>query len=94
MNAERTEIKVRRVSSRKRSRESLKTHLTPARKRGGGGGGDSRSQQCPQHGSLSSIMADIQAAEVSDRQHLCSRAETMNLHAPDKGHVIKSLDHI
>ena len=70
MNAERTEIKVRRVSSRKRSRESLKTHLTPAGKRGGGGGrgggGDSWLQQCPKHWSLSSIMADVQAAEVSD----------------------------
>ncbi|KAM3599557.1 uncharacterized protein V6R79_007887 [Siganus canaliculatus] len=35
MSCGRTELKVRRVSSRKRSRDSLKTHLTPTRKRGG-----------------------------------------------------------
>uniref|UniRef100_A0A4W6DCC1 Helicase POLQ-like n=1 Tax=Lates calcarifer TaxID=8187 RepID=A0A4W6DCC1_LATCA len=36
MNAGTQGIRIRRVSSRKRSRDSLQTHLTPARKRGGG----------------------------------------------------------
>ncbi|XP_041666589.1 helicase POLQ-like isoform X2 [Cheilinus undulatus] len=43
MNAGRLELKVKRVCSRKRSRESLRTHLTPARKKGGG----PCLQQCP-----------------------------------------------
>ncbi|XP_067430326.1 helicase POLQ-like isoform X2 [Thunnus thynnus] len=66
MNAAKREIKVKRVSSRKRSRDILKTHLTPARKRGGGGG-----EQCPRNWRLSSIMADIKAVEYcSDSEDL------------------------
>ncbi|KAM4635116.1 helicase POLQ-like isoform 2-T2 [Polymixia lowei] len=42
MNAETREIKVKRISSRKRSRDSRKSHLTPAKKRGGAPLG-----QCP-----------------------------------------------
>lgn len=34
MNAEKQEIKVKRVSTRKRTRDSLKTNLTPAKKKG------------------------------------------------------------
>ncbi|XP_062290649.1 helicase POLQ-like [Scomber scombrus] len=68
MNEARTEIKVKRVSSRKRSRDSWKTHLTPARKRGGGGGGE---ELCPRNWKLSSIMADIKAVEYcSDSEDL------------------------
>ncbi|XP_067430309.1 helicase POLQ-like [Thunnus thynnus] len=68
MNAAKREIKVKRVSSRKRSRDILKTHLTPARKRGGGGGGE---EQCPRNWRLSSIMADIKAVEYcSDSEDL------------------------
>ncbi|XP_065821476.1 helicase POLQ-like isoform X2 [Labrus bergylta] len=67
MNAGRLGLKVKRVSSRKRSRDSLKTHLTPARKRGGG----PCPQQCPPACRLSSIMADEQAAEFcSDSEDL------------------------
>nr|XP_020492625.1 helicase POLQ-like [Labrus bergylta] len=67
MNAGRLGLKVKRVSSRKRSRDSLKTHLTPARKRGGG----PCPQQCPPACRLSSIMADEQAAEFcSDNEDL------------------------
>ncbi|XP_044189088.1 helicase POLQ-like [Thunnus albacares] len=69
MNAAKREIKVKRVSSRKRSRNILKTHLTPARKRGGGGGGGG--EQCPRNWRLSSIMADIKAVEYcSDSEDL------------------------
>ncbi|CAK6983025.1 helicase POLQ-like, partial [Scomber scombrus] len=67
MNEARTEIKVKRVSSRKRSRDSWKTHLIPARKRGGGGG----EELCPRNWKLSSIMADIKAVEYcSDSEDL------------------------
>ncbi|KAM6975145.1 helicase POLQ-like isoform 2-T2 [Tautogolabrus adspersus] len=67
MNAGRLGVKVKRVSSRKRSRDSLKTHLTPARKRGGG----PCPQPCPPACRLSSIMADEQAAEFcSDSEDL------------------------
>lgn len=59
------EIKVKRVSTRKRSREILRSHLTPAKKRGGGG---PCLQQCPPNRRLSSIMADIKAVEVTDLQ--------------------------
>uniref|UniRef100_A0A3B4X2A8 Helicase ATP-binding domain-containing protein n=1 Tax=Seriola lalandi dorsalis TaxID=1841481 RepID=A0A3B4X2A8_SERLL len=37
MNAGKQEIQIKRVSSKKRSRVSLQTHLTPARKKRGGG---------------------------------------------------------
>ncbi|XP_040914250.1 helicase POLQ-like isoform X2 [Toxotes jaculatrix] len=53
MNAGKQELKIRRVSSRKRSRDSLQTHLTPARETGGG----SCSLQCSKSRRLSSIMA-------------------------------------
>ncbi|XP_060917485.1 helicase POLQ-like isoform X1 [Labrus mixtus] len=67
MNAGRLGLKVKRVSSRKRSRDSLKTHLTPVRKRGGG----PCPQQCPPACRLSGIMADEQAAEFcSDSEDL------------------------
>ncbi|XP_049909775.1 helicase POLQ-like isoform X1 [Epinephelus moara] len=63
------ELKIKRVCPRKRSRVSLRTHLSPARKRGGGGG--TCLQQCPQPWRLSSIMADTQAAEYcSDSEDL------------------------
>ncbi|XP_018545257.1 helicase POLQ-like isoform X1 [Lates calcarifer] len=68
MNAGTQGIRIRRVSSRKRSRDSLQTHLTPARKRGGG---DTCLQQCPRNRRLSSIMAQIQPAEYcSDSEDL------------------------
>ncbi|XP_070780569.1 helicase POLQ-like [Enoplosus armatus] len=73
MNAGKQEIKVKRVSSRKRSRDSLKTHLTPVPKRGGGGGGGGGTclQQCPKTRRLGSIMADVPAAEFcSDSEDL------------------------
>ncbi|XP_038589066.1 helicase POLQ-like isoform X1 [Micropterus salmoides] len=61
------EISVKRVYSRKRSRDVLKTHLTPARKRGE----VTCSQQCPQTWRLNSIMADGQAVEFySDSEDL------------------------
>lgn len=60
MNAATTEIRVKRVSSRKRSRDSLRSHLTPAKK----SGGSSCSQQCPKTSRLCSIMADVNAVEV------------------------------
>nr|XP_046232064.1 helicase POLQ-like isoform X3 [Scatophagus argus] len=59
MNAGTQGLQVKRVHSRKRSRDSLKSHLTPAKKRGG----DTCSQPCPQNRRPSSIMADGQAAE-------------------------------
>ncbi|XP_071770419.2 helicase POLQ-like isoform X1 [Centroberyx gerrardi] len=69
MNAEKQEIKVRRVSSRKRSRDSLKSHLTPAKKRGSTSLG-----QCPdstENGVFTSAMADIKATEYcSDNEDL------------------------
>ncbi|XP_053195867.1 helicase POLQ-like isoform X2 [Scomber japonicus] len=72
MNEARREIKVKRVSSRKRSRDSWKTQLTPARKRGGGGGGGGGGEElCPRNWKLSSIMADIKAVEYcSDSEDL------------------------
>lgn len=60
MNVREREIKIKRVSSRKRSRGSLKSSLTPAKKRGGG----TCLQQCPQTWRLSSDMAHTQDAEV------------------------------
>ncbi|XP_071402496.1 helicase POLQ-like isoform X2 [Centroberyx affinis] len=69
MNAEKQEIKVRRVSSRKRSRDSLKSHLTPAKKRGSTSLG-----QCPdstENGVFTGAMADIKATEYcSDNEDL------------------------
>lgn len=66
-------VQVKRVSTRKRSRDSLRSLLTPARKRGGPGpqqgpGGGPGPQQGPQKRSFSSIMADIKAVEVGLKQ--------------------------
>ncbi|XP_071402497.1 helicase POLQ-like isoform X3 [Centroberyx affinis] len=72
MNAEKQEIKVRRVSSRKRSRDSLKSHLTPAKKRGSTSLG-----QCPdstENGVFTGAMADIKATEVC---YYCSDNEDL-----------------
>ncbi|XP_022623138.1 helicase POLQ-like isoform X1 [Seriola dumerili] len=68
MNAGKQEIQIKRVSSKKRSRVSLQTHLTPARKKRGGG---TCLQQCPRNRKLSSIMAQIQPAEY------CSSSEDL-----------------
>lgn len=57
MNSGRLDVKIKRVCSRKRSRDHLKTHLTPVRKRGG----SVRSPGCP----ISLIMSDARAPEVS-----------------------------
>ncbi|KAM7368580.1 hypothetical protein PAMP_012906 [Pampus punctatissimus] len=71
MNAAKREIKIKRVSTRKRSRDSLKTHLTPARKRAGALGGAEGGEQCPRNWRSSSVMADINAAEYcSDSEDL------------------------
>lgn len=59
MNGEKQELRIKRVFSRKRPRDVLRTHLTPVNKRGGG------SQQCPSNRRLSSIMADVKAVEVT-----------------------------
>lgn len=58
MNSEKQELNVKRVSTRKRSRDVPRTHLTPARKRGGG------PQLCPPDRRVSSNMADVKAVEV------------------------------
>ncbi|KAG7499012.1 helicase POLQ-like isoform X1 [Solea senegalensis] len=69
------ELKIRRVSCKKRPRDGPPTHLTPARKRrggeGAGGGADSCSQRCPTNRRLSSVMAQTQPAEY------CSDAEDL-----------------
>ncbi|KAI3362513.1 hypothetical protein L3Q82_012800 [Scortum barcoo] len=56
MNVWTQEIKIKRVCSRKRSRENLQTHLAPACKRGA----DTCSLQCAHTCRLSSIMAEKQ----------------------------------
>ncbi|XP_063744846.1 helicase POLQ-like isoform X2 [Eleginops maclovinus] len=64
-SAEKRDIRIKRVSSRKRSRESSQIHLTPERKRG--------PEKCPQSCRISSIMAEQQeqAAEFcSDSEDL------------------------
>lgn len=66
MSAERQQINVKRVSCRKRSREDLTSHLTPARKRG-----STCVQQCPKTCRLSSIMTDTQA------EQFCSDSEDL-----------------
>uniref|UniRef100_A0A7N6FID2 Helicase POLQ-like n=1 Tax=Anabas testudineus TaxID=64144 RepID=A0A7N6FID2_ANATE len=58
MNGEKQELRIKRVFSRKRPRDVLRTHLTPVNKRGGG------SQQCPSNRRLSSIMADLHFNET------------------------------
>ncbi|XP_078128012.1 helicase POLQ-like [Sander vitreus] len=70
MNSGKQEIQIKRVSSRKRSRDGLKTRLTPARKRGGNPG--TQHESCPNDWKLSSIMADVPAAE-----QFCSDSEDL-----------------
>uniref|UniRef100_A0A8C2XUX9 Helicase, POLQ like n=1 Tax=Cyclopterus lumpus TaxID=8103 RepID=A0A8C2XUX9_CYCLU len=61
------DVQIKRVSSRKRSRGSPKTHLTPAGERGGATGHRPRPNTC----SLSSIMFDGAAAQYcSDSEDL------------------------
>lgn len=60
MNAGKQEIQVKRVSSRKRTRESLlKRHLAPAKRREG-----ACSEECSKNWRIGSIMADVKATEV------------------------------
>ena len=54
MNAEHQQLKVRRVSTRKRPRDSIQSHLTPARKKRTG----------RDKGVLNGIMADQNPTEV------------------------------
>uniref|UniRef100_A0A668AHL5 Helicase POLQ-like n=1 Tax=Myripristis murdjan TaxID=586833 RepID=A0A668AHL5_9TELE len=73
MNAEKQEIKVRRVSTRKRTRDSLRSLLTPARKRG-----STSLRQCSdsiQTWVISTAMADVKAAEVC--YQYCSDSEDL-----------------
>uniref|UniRef100_A0A668A760 Helicase, POLQ like n=1 Tax=Myripristis murdjan TaxID=586833 RepID=A0A668A760_9TELE len=68
MNAEKQEIKVRRVSTRKRTRDSLRSLLTPARKRG-----STSLRQCSdsiQTWVISTAMADVKAQYCSDSEDL------------------------
>ncbi|CAL8322607.1 unnamed protein product [Lota lota] len=61
MNAEQPELKVKRVSTRKRPRERLRSHLTPARKKGTG----------RDKGILNGLMADQNPTEYcSDNEDL------------------------
>lgn len=61
MNAGKIEIHVKRVCSRKRSRESLpKSHLTPVKKKGQ----VACFKECNKHWRLDSIMADAKLTEV------------------------------
>lgn len=62
MNAEKQEIKVRRVPTRKRTRDSFRSPLTPATKRG-----STSLRQCPdstENRVISTAMADVKATEV------------------------------
>lgn len=61
MNAGKQELKIKRVSSRKRSRDSpLKSHRTPVKKKGTG----TYLKECSKNWRLDSIMADVKATEV------------------------------
>ncbi|KAK0141351.1 hypothetical protein N1851_021682 [Merluccius polli] len=61
MNAGKEELKVKRVSTRKRTRDSLNSNLTPAKKRGTG----------PEKGMLNGLMADEHPPEYcSDNEDL------------------------
>nr|XP_019967805.1 PREDICTED: helicase POLQ-like isoform X2 [Paralichthys olivaceus] len=74
MNCGDSDIKIKRVSGRKRSRDGAQSHLTPARKRGGGGGrggGGPCSQTCSTDRTVHSIMAE--PAELQ----FCSDAEDL-----------------
>ncbi|XP_028456719.1 helicase POLQ-like isoform X3 [Perca flavescens] len=71
MNSGKQEIQIKRVSCQKRSRDGLKSHLTPARKRAAKPPPSTQPQACPKNWKLSSIMADIPAAEFcSDSEDL------------------------
>lgn len=60
MNVGKQEIKVKRVSTRKRTRESLlKRHLTPTKK-----GEGACLEECSKNWRVGSIMADVKATEV------------------------------
>lgn len=60
MNAGKQEIKVKRVSSRKRTRDSLlKRHLTPVKK-----GEGACFKECSKKRRTGSIMADVKATQV------------------------------
>lgn len=60
MNVGKQEIKVKRFSTRKRTRESLlKRHLTPTKK-----GEDACLEECSKNWRVGSIMADVKATEV------------------------------
>lgn len=61
MNAGKQEIKIKRVSSRKRTRDSpLKSHRTPVKKKGKG----IYFKECSKTSGLDRIMADLKATEV------------------------------
>ncbi|XP_035770073.1 helicase POLQ-like [Neolamprologus brichardi] len=67
MNYGRLEVKIKRVCQRKRARDHLKAHLTPARKRGGA----VCSPLCNSNRRISSIMAESRAVEYcSDSEDL------------------------
>ncbi|XP_041825219.1 helicase POLQ-like [Melanotaenia boesemani] len=67
MNSGRLQVKIKRVCARKRSRDFLKTHLTPARKIGGGVG----SPRCPPNRTIDATMTDNPAVEYcSDSEDL------------------------
>ncbi|XP_069023304.1 helicase POLQ-like isoform X1 [Embiotoca jacksoni] len=66
MNVGRLDVKIKRVCSRKRSRDGLKTRLTPVPKRRGGVG----TPPCPAGRRTSSIMADTPAVYCSDSEDL------------------------
>ncbi|XP_053266979.1 helicase POLQ-like [Pleuronectes platessa] len=71
MNCGDRDIKIKRVSGRKRSRDGAQSHMTPARKRGGAGGGrgGGGGDTCSTNRRLNSIMA--QPAEFcSDTEDL------------------------
>ncbi|XP_005945098.1 helicase POLQ-like [Haplochromis burtoni] len=67
MNNGRLEVKIKRVCQRKRARDHLKAHLTPARKRGGA----ICSPLCNSNRRISSIMAESRTVEYcSDSEDL------------------------
>ncbi|KAL4005214.1 hypothetical protein ACER0C_004927 [Sarotherodon galilaeus] len=67
MNYGRLEVKIKRVCQRKRARDNLKAHLTPARKRGGA----VCSPLCNSNRRINSIMAESRAVEYcSDSEDL------------------------
>uniref|UniRef100_A0A3Q2QR46 Helicase POLQ-like n=1 Tax=Fundulus heteroclitus TaxID=8078 RepID=A0A3Q2QR46_FUNHE len=68
MSSGRLQVRIKRVCSRKRSRDVQKTHLTPVRKQGRGGGGSPPRPPCRRS---SSVMAEPPAVEYcSDGEDL------------------------